>query len=146
MLLSSGIVWLAATCVFVVLHLINPAWAGWLAFVYAVFANAILLIVYAGVWKYRLLGFFSVSTLIWVSLACVYLTVKVVCDAVGASYDGLWCLFLLGVPLQALEILWVFFRSLFGKHKEKQAALSQKRAQKLSEKKAEEEVKETQNG
>ena len=140
MLLSSGIVWLVATCIFVVIRLIDPQWSGWLAFIYAVFANAIVLIVYAGVWKYRLLGFVSVSTLVWITLTCIYLTARLICEALGNPYEGLWCLFLLGVPLQILEILWVFFRSLFRKNKEKQALAI------VEEKPLDESTEEVQNG
>ncbi len=118
MLLSSGIVWLVATCVFVLLNLLltAPRHLG-LCFVYALVAQAILLIVYAGVWKYRLLGFVSVSVLIWMTLASVYLTAKYVSIRIGSDYSGLWTMFLIGVPLQVLEVLWVFFRSLFRRNK-----------------------------
>ena len=111
MLLSSGIVWLVATCFFVLMQLLQPVGAWWITFVYAVMANAIVLIVYAGIWKYRLLNFFSVSVLIWTTITSIYLTVT----ALIGKYDALWLLFLLGVPLQVLETLWVFFRSFFHK-------------------------------
>ena len=111
MLLSSGIVWLVATFVFVTLQLINPEWTGWLAFLYAVPVNCILFIVYAGVWKYRILSFGAVSLLVWSALTDLFLSLRLFVSG-GENYGALWCLFLLGVPLQALEILWVFFRSL----------------------------------
>ena len=117
MLLSSGIVWLVATCVFVLLRLIAPTAPAWLVFVYATLANAIVLLVYASIWKYRLLNFFSVSTLIWTGILSVYLTLRLILTAVGEVYEGLWCIFLLGIPLQILEILWAFFRSLFRRSK-----------------------------
>ena len=117
-LLSSGIVWLVATCMFVMLGLIPNMGAGiWLVFLYAIAVNAILLIVYAGIWKYRLLSFFSVSTLIWMALTCLYFTVKTIMNANGVVFPALWMVFLLGIPLQVLEALWVFFRSLFGKNR-----------------------------
>ncbi len=119
MLLSSGIVWLAATCIFVIAQIANPDGANWLAFLYAVFANAIVLIVYTGIWKYRLLNFFSVSALIWVAITCVYSTVRELALFFGFGYGALWCLFLIGIPLQVLEIFWVFFRSIFKKNGEK---------------------------
>jgi transcriptional regulator with XRE-family HTH domain len=125
-LLSSGIVWLVATVFFVGLQLMNPAGSWWLIFLYAVPCNAILLIVYASIWKYRILNFTAVSTLVWSVLACVYLTLLLIGAArVGIGQDNpnsnFWLLFLLGIPLQGLEILWVFFRSWFrkGKNKEK---------------------------
>ena len=117
MLLSSGLVWLVATCFFVVMQIVSPGKAWWLAFIYAIPINSILLIVYASVWKYRILNFIAISTLVWTAITCLYLTVRFVSIALGAAYDGLWMVFLLGVPLQVLEILWVFFRTLFRKKK-----------------------------
>ncbi len=111
MLLSSGIVWLVATFAFVILQFVDPEWAEWLVFLYAVPINCILFIVYAGVWKYRLLSFGAVSLLVWSMLADLFLSLRLFVSG-GENYGVLWCLFLLGVPLQVLEILWVFFRSL----------------------------------
>ena len=45
----------------------------------------------------------------------MYLTAKYVSLDLGTNPDGLWMLFLLGVPLQVLEVLWTFFRHLFKK-------------------------------
>lgn len=119
MLLSSGIVWLIATCFFVLMQLIAPGKGWWIAFIYAVPVNAIVMLVYASIWKYRTVNFICVSVLIWMALTSVYLTIHLICLAkgVGDRLGPLWTLFLLGVPLQVLEILWVFFRSLFRKSK-----------------------------
>ena len=120
MLLSSGIVWLVATCFFVALRLIAPqgqSW--WLAFIYAIVANAIVLIVYACIWKYRLINFLSISTLIWTSITCLYLTILAISGGAGTRLTGLWCIYLVGIPLQVLEVLWAFFRTLFRKNKNK---------------------------
>ena len=120
MLLSSGLVWLVATCFFVLMQIVSPGKAWWLAFIYAIPLNSILLIVYASVWKYRILNFVAISTLIWTALTCLYLTVRFASIALGAAYNGLWMVFLLGVPLQVLEVLWVFFRTLFRKRKQEE--------------------------
>lgn len=119
MLLSGGIIWLVATCFFVLMQLIARGGPWWLAFVYAVPINAIVLLVYASIWHYRTLNFISVSTIIWMSITCLFLTVKIIAAANGLQdeVDRLWLLFLLGIPLQVLEILWVFFRSFFRKSK-----------------------------
>ena len=117
MLLSSGIVWLIATCVFVTLQLIFPGNQWWMVFLYAVLVNAVVLVVYACLWKYRILNFIALTLLIWVSLACIFLTAFLASKWLGNSVVGLWTVFLIGVPLQVLEVLWVFFRSLFKKQK-----------------------------
>ena len=105
-LLSCGIVWLVAMCLFVLMHLLRPEWAAWHVFMYAVAVSAIVVLVYASVWKHRVVGFIAVTTLIWMSLI-----------GIGNNYTGLWTIYLLGVPLQILEVLWVFFRFLFRKSK-----------------------------
>ena len=118
MLLSSGIVWLVAILVFVTLQIVNPdggAW--WLTFLYAVVANAIVIVVYASIWKHRILNFIAVSTLVWMSLATLYLTLREILIFAGGNYGVLWFMFLLGVPLQVLEILWTFFRTLLRRQK-----------------------------
>ena len=66
MLLSSGIIWLIAILSFVILEIVfSEGGPWWLTYLYAVMANSILLIVFASIWKLRLLNFFSVSALIW---------------------------------------------------------------------------------
>ncbi len=120
MLLCSGIVWLVATFFFVTMQFLLPGRAWWIAFLYAVPVNAIVLLVYASVWKYRTLSFVSVSLIIWLGLTCLYLTIKFICIRNGVTQEEigpLWSIFLVGIPLQALEILWVFFRSVFKKNK-----------------------------
>ncbi len=117
MLLSSGIVWLVAICAFVALQLLKPDGAWWLAFVYAVLVNAVVLLVYAVLWKHRILNFICVSTIIWMSILSLYLTVREIVLYVGGDYSGLWSVFLIGVPLQALEVFWAFFRTLLRKQK-----------------------------
>ena len=128
-LLSSGLVWLVATCAFVLLQLLKVEHGAWLSFIYAIVFNAVVLIVYAGIWKYRMMSFVSVSTLIWVGLTAVYLTGYIVSQQNGFDYSGYWSLFLLGVPLQGLEVLWVFFRSIFRIIKNKKVELNAEIAQ-----------------
>lgn len=106
-LLSCGLAWLVATCVFVVLELVGVKGKEWLPFLYAIPVNAILVIIFTGVWKCRMGNFFAVSALIWTVITCIYVTVSVC----GGQTDGLWGLFIIGAPLQVLEILWVFFRA-----------------------------------
>ncbi len=118
MLLCSGIVWLVATAIFVPLLMLFPSREWWLIFLYAVPVNAIVLLVYAGIWKYKTLNFISVSIIIWSVLTCLYLTIKFAASNGGTETLGpLWSLFLLGIPLQVLEILWVYFRFVFTKNK-----------------------------
>ena len=117
MLLSSGLVWLVAILNFVALEIALPGGPWWLAFLYAVVFTAVVVIVYASIWKQRILNFFAVSTLIWTAIASVYLTMCEISTMANLEHGALWFLFLLGVPLQILEVLWTFFRSLLRRHK-----------------------------
>ena len=126
MLLSSGIIWLVATCAFVGLQLLlkgEHPW--WMVFVFVAPANAILLIVFACAWKYRLLNFVSVTALIWSSLVCFYLSGRFISIEKGWDYNGLWTVFLLGAPLQILEVLWVFFRTTLQRKKHKHMSVNE---------------------
>lgn len=120
-LLSSGIVWLVATFLFVVMELIMPSFGWWIFFLYAIPANAIVTLVYSAIWKYRTLNFISVSTIIWTTLTCFVLTANMIA---GDRIRSIWIIFLIGIPLQTLEILWVFFRTLFRRSKKLVLVLS----------------------
>ena len=113
MLLSSGIVWLVAIFSFALLQILKPNGTWWLIYLYAVLANAIVMLVYASIWKHRIINFLSVTTIIWMALACCYLTIRLL----AGNTAGLWLMFLVGVPLQGLEILWAFFRTLLRKQR-----------------------------
>ena len=66
----------------------------------------------------RLVNFFSISVLIWVGLTCLYLTVQEIVFLLNQKYVYLGFIFLIGIPLQVLEVLWTFFRSILRKFKE----------------------------
>ena len=119
MLLSSGIVWLVATSFFITMQLWMPEAAHWwLAFLYAVVANAIVLIVFSGMWKYKMAHFVSITTLIWSALTCLFLTARFIFERYNLDFSALWLVFLVGIPLQVLECIWGLFRA--KKIKEKQ--------------------------
>jgi transcriptional regulator with XRE-family HTH domain len=105
MLLSSGIIWLVATLGFVVCEIVAPQRNWWLFFMFSIPVNAILLIVFSGIWKYKLLNFLSVSVLIWTTIVSLDLLMEIVNPDLQ-----LWLIYILGVPLQILETLWSFFR------------------------------------
>lgn len=117
MLLSAGIVWLVAVSLFALLQMLPVEGKWWLAFIYALPINAVVFLVFSAVWRYKTLQFISITTLIWTGLLSVYLSVALIPSSVVA-FESLWAIFLIGVPLQALEILWAFFRySVFKRRK-----------------------------
>lgn len=108
--LSVGICWLVAVAAFVFIGLAWSAGGGWkegawLSFVYAVPASAIVLTVFSSVWHWKWTRVVSISVLIWTVLACIYLTLYVC----GLS-EGMWLIFLIGVPLQILTLIFFVWK------------------------------------
>ncbi len=107
---SVGLCWLAAVIAFVLGGVANYALPQdvnglWLAFVYAVPASAIVIVVFSTIWHWKWSRIVSLSVLIWTAIACVYLTLYV-CGIV----NGMWLLFLIGVPLQVLTLFFFVWR------------------------------------
>ena len=101
-ILSTGLVWLVVTMIFVALEVFGFTTSAWLCFVYALPASAIVLIVFSSIWgKYWHMAL-VVSILVWTLTLAVFLTF---------NFSGSWLLFIICVPLQVLVILWYIFRS-----------------------------------
>lgn len=102
-LLSVGLCWLAAVICFAIGGIIyGKIGYLWLAFLYAVPASAVVVLVFSCIWRLKLARILSITVLIWTTLACIYLTVF----AVISAYPMLWMIFLIGIPL---ELLALFF-------------------------------------
>ena len=100
-LCASGLCWLLAVVCFVLIGIFAPhVEQKWLAFVYAVPATAIVIIVFSAIWQWKIARIVSISVLVWTVLTCIYLTAYVC----GANW---WLVFLIGIPLQILAL--VFF-------------------------------------
>ena len=104
--LSSGLCWLTAVVIFVLWGLFG--WDmpfKWLSFMFAIPANAVVVLVFSCIWHWKWARISSISVLIWTGIGCVYL----VALAAGASAQ-LWLLFLIGVPLQILALFYFVWR------------------------------------
>ncbi len=110
-LLSSGLCWLVAVVAFVLTGIFAPNFsASWLIYLYAVPANAIVVLVLSAVWRYKTVRIVSISMLIWSVLACIYLTSLVFLSwEVNLEYNT-WLVFLIGVPLQVLALFFFVWR------------------------------------
>ena len=105
MLLSAGLCWLVAVIAFVLMGIISPSLDGkWLAFVYAVPASAIVVLVFSCIWHYRWVRIAAITLLVWTLLTCVYLT-ALVCG-VDPSVVPIALIYLVGVPLQVLALIF----------------------------------------
>ena len=97
--LSSILVWFVALLLFVVLSSFDLP-KTWMAFVYAIPANAIVLLSLRSAWKDFRWNQGLISVIMWGGLLSVYMTLLLFTPM------NMWKLFLLGVPGQVAIILW----------------------------------------
>lgn len=106
--LSETLVWLVFAVFFVVFVIVIPqAFTWWLLFIYAAAASSILGVVWAGIYHKRLFQMITTSLIVWTTITSVYLTILLQAQNPNPF---IWLLFLIGVPLQILAILWYFLR------------------------------------
>lgn len=111
--LTETLLWLVFGIAFVVLTLALPkAFHWWLIFVYAACGSTILAVVWAGIYHKKFYQLLATSGIIWTSIASVFLTLLLT-----VSISNLWLLFLIGIPLQGLAILWYFLKVTLKKNK-----------------------------
>jgi transcriptional regulator with XRE-family HTH domain len=96
-LLSTMLVFLIATIVFVIFGLISEDLPGWMVYIYALPIASIVLIVFNAIWGKPVLNYVFISLLLWSLLLAVYLSF------IGKNY---WLIFLIGIPGQAIILLW----------------------------------------
>lgn len=97
--LSTTLVWFVALLVFVILSTLNIAHSG-LAFLYAVPANAIVLLSLRSAWRDFRWNKVLISTIMWGSLASIYASIFAFVDF------NAWKILLLGIPGQVAIFLW----------------------------------------
>ena len=108
-MLVSLLVWFVALFVYVVLSSMDIS-RSWLGFIYAVPANAIVLLSLRSAWHKYSLNLLLVSLIVWGSLVSFYMTMLVF------TGFNIWRLFLLGVLGQAA--VWLWFRMFRGPKEE----------------------------
>ena len=104
--LSEFLLWLVFGLTFVILSLALPhAFDWWLIFIYASAASFVLAVVWAGIYHQKFFQLLATTGIIWHSILSVYLTMLL-----NTSIPTLWLLFLIGIPLEGLAILWYFLK------------------------------------
>lgn len=95
--LSCMLTFLIATLFFVGLAIFTELSRLWLSYVYCVPVCSIILIVFNSIWGRRKLNYAFITVLMWSLLASIYLT--------SGDYSN-WLIFVIGVPGQAIILLW----------------------------------------
>ena len=101
--LSSLLVWFVALLLFVVLSLLDLP-KSWIAFVYAIPADAIVLLTLRCAWKDFRWNRALISVIMWGGLASLFASLVTFLRA--DLWSRLWLMFLLGIPGQAAILLW----------------------------------------
>lgn len=102
-LLSFGLVWLIATAVFALLLAFAPNVSNrWLCFIYAIPVSAIVLVIFNSLWGKTIWNCLYVSFIIWGILVSICVT---------ANSTAINWLYLIGIPLEILTIIWFFFKT-----------------------------------
>lgn len=97
--LSSVLVWFVALFIFVILSSFSIS-KTWVAFFYAIPANAIVLLSLRSAWKDFRWNQFLISMIVWGSLLSLYVSLLIFAGI------NMWRLFLLGIPGQVAIFLW----------------------------------------
>jgi len=101
LMLSSVLVWFVALLLFVLLSTFDIP-KSYLAFVYAIPTNAIVLLSLLSAWRDFRLNTTLISAIMWGGMLSIFMTVWEF-----ASYN-FWKVFLLGIPGQAAIIMWKY--------------------------------------
>ena len=104
--LSELLLWFVFGLAFVILSLALPhAFHWWLIFIYASAASFILAVIWAGIYHQKFFQLLATTGIIWHGITSIYLTMLFY-----TSVPNLWLLFLVGIPLEGLAILWYFLK------------------------------------
>lgn len=103
LMLSSLLVWSVALLIFVVLSVLDVP-KSWLAFFYAVPADAIVMLSLRSAWRDFRWNRALISVIMWGGLISLFASLLVLVDPM--LWTKLWRVFLLGVPGQAAILLW----------------------------------------
>ena len=100
--LATMLVWFIATFVFVSMLIFSPdlPLRPWLMFIYAIPVSATVALVFNSIWGRHKINYLIISVLIWSFLLSVFMTLIIIFSM------NIWPVFLLGIPGQAIVIIW----------------------------------------
>ena len=95
------LVWLVATVLFTIFDIIPANMVNhWVVFIYAIPASMILWLVLNSIWFNKRRNYLIISLLMWSSLLSIFMTVLLL------AHSNAWQIFILGIPGQAIILLW----------------------------------------
>ena len=105
---SAALVWLVAVAFFAFANMIFPSLLNsWLSFIVAIPITFIVLLSLTAVWGKTFFNAVFTSALVWTTITAIYVCLK---KLIENPSHTLWMIFLIGIPLQVLTILWFSFK------------------------------------
>ena len=102
---SAILVWLVAVVIYSFMNMIYPPLIekAWLTYIVALPITFIVVLVFSSIWGKNVLNMIFSSLLSWSTILAVYVLLANLLVVVS---NTLWMIFLIGIPLQILIILW----------------------------------------
>ncbi len=112
--LSVALAWLVAATGFTVCMIAIPkVYPWWLFYIYAIAITGIIATVFTAVWKKNLYNLISTSIIIWGVALSAFLTVQMI-----HPMQYTFLLFIVGLFVEVLAVIWFFLKRLQRKKKE----------------------------
>lgn len=126
-LIIIGVVWLIAIASYTLLDILSPAikdyWKTWLAFIYAIPISLFILLVLMSVMGKNLTNMIVSSLFLWTLILSFYLTLL---TSLPSPSEKLWEIFLVGIPLQAIDVFFYCYKKNSKNTKQKSVKNSKK--------------------
>lgn len=109
-LAAAGIVWFFAIVYFACIGIIFPSINyPWISFIYALPITFLIIIILTSVWGKTITRAVVMSLFVWTLILSIYLSLIYF---LPISLNKLWMLFLIGIPIQILIVLWLVYRKI----------------------------------
>lgn len=118
-LIAFGLVWLITLFTYTLVKMLLPSYElSWLIFIYAIPVSTVLFLIFSAIWGKNFMTATILSILIWSVILSIYLSLNVYLINPPSS---LWLIFIIGIPLQILDVLWVYYKNISAliKHQKK---------------------------
>lgn len=109
-LAAAGIVWFFAIVYFACIGIVFPTVNyPWISFIYALPITFLIIIILTSVWGKTITRAVVMSLFVWTLILSVYLSLIYF---LPVNLYKLWMLFLIGIPIQILIVLWLVYRKI----------------------------------
>lgn len=106
----TAFVWAIAVVYFACIGIIAPnTKRTWISFIYALPITFLIIIILTSAWGKTITRALALSLFVWTLILSVYLSLLFF---IPYELERLWMLFLIGIPMQILIVLWLVYRKI----------------------------------